>query len=115
MLKIITKSLPIPLTNDEKIALGQSNAREVEALYELRMKAKVSAAAHKKLIEDQESKISALSHIVAAGIEWRDIDCEERMDYGKGHVHIVRCDTGAEIEVRRMNRKEQQLALDEVV
>lgn len=115
MPKIISKTLPIPLTDEEKIVYGQNNAHAVEALAELEAAQKAAAETHKRKITLAKTEIAKLSHIVASGIEWRDIDCEVLMNFERGEVTTTRCDTGAVIEVRRMTMDEQQMELEALV
>lgn len=112
MSKKVFMSLPCRLTEEEKISFGQNNAREVEVLMQTRQEKKTALSEFKMRIDESEAEIKRLSRIVAAGVEWREIECEKSLEFGTGKVTVKRLDTGEVVEVRAMTPEEEQLSID---
>ena len=58
-----------------------------------------------------DAEIGVQRSLVRDKVEWREVECEEIMDWDDGTVTIVRLDTGEETEKRKMRADERQLQL----
>lgn len=76
----------------------------------LEAEAKQTADSYKSLVGKLDSEIKATEKALATEHEERDVQCEERMDYDRKRVFVVRLDTGDELEgqARPMTAKELQ-------
>jgi len=70
-------------------------------------------------LKEQRDEVSAArrakaeaEHKKYMGTENRDVPCQERLDYEKGEVTVVRMDTLDILERRGMTREERQLEID---
>lgn len=61
--------------------------------------------------KDLDKEISRLRTVVDTGAEWRDVECEQKFDYGRGMVDLYRVDTGAFVRSRVMKQEERQAEL----
>lgn len=106
--KTLIKPFPFTLEIDEKLDRGQRLSAEVQAVYDAREAMKDSAKEHKEVVESAEKRVRNLREIVATGVEWRDVECEERFYRSSGEVVTVRLDTGEKVDVRPMTVAERQ-------
>jgi hypothetical protein len=71
-----------------------------------------SVSAHRRdEIGTVERKIRRLSEERRSGFELRDVEVEERRDYRRGTVTIVRLDTGDVVEKRDLTDEERRVEL----
>jgi hypothetical protein len=80
---------------------------------EIEAEAKQVADGYKAQVGKLDSEIKAIEKALVTQVEERDVQCEERMDYGAKRVYVVRLDTGEEVEgqARPMTQKELQPTL----
>jgi len=108
----ILKTLPVVLTNEELVDLGQELAEREEHLRESQQEKKDTAKAIDGQIKSHEAEILRLSRIIRARQENRDVGCEIRKDYKDGLVETVRTDTGEIVASREMTVEERQVAME---
>ena len=102
-----TRKLPVQLTDDEIADSGRSVAKAVEQKAALQEEKKAQTAD----IKLQGEIIRTLSHVIATGVEEREIEVEVRKDNDSKTVSVVREDTGEVVETRAMTPEELQQSL----
>jgi len=104
-----TENLPCTLTKVERLAIADRLHDASETLEQ-------TAAAKKKAATDHKSaqaNYDMLSHTVATGIEYRDVEVEECLNFDAETYTEVRTDTGEVILERPMSLAERQMTLPE--
>ncbi len=105
----VSQNLRCPLTDPEKIRLGEGLARLLEEMGEVEDEQKATATKFKAQLEGIDSAVTKTRKILSAGYEYRWIDC--RVLYHKPATRqktIVRLDTGEEVRIEDMNEDECQ-------
>lgn len=116
MSRRILKDLPVRLTEEEILERGRRQARTVEILKQTQDEKKAVTSdlgAKEKLLT---ADLQLLARVITSGQEWRQVECEESVDFRAAVVRIVRCDTGEEVTCRPLTAKERQgtFAFEEV-
>jgi hypothetical protein len=106
--KTLIKPFPFTLDTDEKLNRGERLSQEIQSVYDAREGMKESAKSHKKVVETAEKRVRDLREVVATGVEWRDVECEERFYRSTGEVVTIRLDTGETVDIRPMTVAERQ-------
>lgn len=109
-----TRSLPCPLTPEEKIQRGEESARLGDVVEAKEAELKRHKALAKAQIDELKGRKRQLESELNLGHAMRDIGCEERHIYRTRIVQEVRLDTGAVIGERPMTELELQLEFDTV-
>lgn len=106
------QSLPVPLTEEEKMEFGKLLAHEhseqektEDELASVKLTFKSRAAAHEK-------RISHLAECLNTGREYRNVECERRYELRTREVAIIRLDTYEEVERRPMTATERQTQME---
>ncbi|MDR4483865.1 MAG: hypothetical protein R3B95_11740 [Nitrospirales bacterium] len=111
--RYIERDLPCKLTNEELLSIG----KRLGALSDECEKRAVEKAAFNKELKEQEEKaqdeMSVLRRELRTGIQPRIIECEERHDFERGAVTIMRLDTGEIVEERTMTLADRQVAFED--
>lgn len=108
----VFRRLECLLTNSEKIARGEENARAIKELSRVQSEKKEVANRYKAMEEKLTNDIDRLSDIVDTGREMRSVECEHVVDYKANRVTVTRLDTFATVEDRKLNKDEAQIAMD---
>lgn len=108
----VRRLLPCPLSEQEQLELARRTAQVEQELMAVdeeyrRLKAEKYAELKAKSVEFSECLAK-----MRAGAEDREVECEERYDYGNGTVYVVRLDTLDVVETRSMTPQERQQKLD---
>jgi len=106
-----TGTLPCLITDEERLQFGRDQARAAKNLQETQAAKKRAAAYHASQEKEIQASIDRLAGIIDSGIEWREVECEEIIDYDLGYRRVVRLDTGETVTSRPLTRKECQLAM----
>lgn len=116
--KIKTRSLPVPLTEDELRLKAQEMATAERLLGEAERKEDAEAElwkGKKKALEnetgDARARLSLIGRVVREKREFRDIEIVEEPNHATKTVDTVRTDTGEIIETRGMTESEMQRSL----
>lgn len=102
------KLLPVPLTDRERLELGQNIARVYNSIGEEKDQAKADAEAHKASITEMEKGLGLDARTLRIGSVERMVKCQVIKDYRHGSVRIVRLDTGNTVDARPMTSEERQ-------
>ncbi len=105
----IQQNLRCPLTDPEKIRLGEGLARLLEEMGEVEDEQKATATKFKAQLEGIDSAVTKTRKILSAGYEYRWIDC--RVLYNKPASRqktLIRLDTGEEVRIEDMSEEECQ-------
>lgn len=104
-----TRSLPVRLNHDE---LRHRQRELIDKMKEIDKFELDEAQRKKEAKEDLESLIAQrdrLREVLDSEQEYREIVIEERPDYARRVVSIVRTDLGEEVDVRAMKESEMQI------
>jgi len=107
-----SKFLRHDFTDEEKRELAEEMARKVTEANELVKQQSDSRKEYQAKIDVAETKASSNATKITSGYEFRDIDCEEILDYEEREVRVIRLDTGEQVERRAMSNYELQQDLD---
>lgn len=102
------RHLPCALTDDEVLRAGNELAQTIEDMEAEEARATDVKAQLKASMTGFESRRSKLASKVRRREEYRDVDVHHYLHETDGMVHIIRADTGEEIEVRRPSQEELQ-------
>lgn len=105
------KQFPFQLDQAEKLDRGQQLAAGVQRIYDARDLQKDTTKQLKDAVLAAEKAVGTLREVVATGVEWRDVECEERFYHSSGEVVTIRMDTGESVGVRPMTMDERQHVL----
>lgn len=94
------RSLPIKLTDQEKIDHGNILAQTEIELGDKLADFKAVAATHRGEVEAMRVKIAELSKILEAGEIMREVETREEVDLDKKQVKLIRKDTDEVVSVR---------------
>ena len=108
MVKKITKPLPCKLEEAEVTQYGRDMARAMNDKARIQAEADSIKQEYKSKIEEQSAIVEKLSGRVHSGIETRDVECQQIMNWTKGTVSVTRMDTREIIEKRPMREDEKQ-------
>lgn len=104
----LKRPLPVALTDEEQKKKGKAAGRLKKSIGKIREEMKAATAGHKEKLKESQAKLDALLDDLDAGTEERNVECEERKDFSKKQVTIVRLDTNEVVERRTMGVEERQ-------
>lgn len=107
---IMTKQLPVKLTNEEKIAKGLEQARLRDAIRAVKAEKKVAMTGFAERLAALEKDRDRVSDDIRDGIETRAVEVREERNYRLGTLRLVRVDTGEVVETRAMTAEEREEA-----
>lgn len=107
----LTMQLPVVLTGDEKIEIGQALAREAQDLEDAIARKKEVGAQMTADVEAHRAQVNRKSQLLNNGYEIRDVKCVETCDFATGIATVVRKDTGEVARRREMREDELQREL----
>jgi hypothetical protein len=110
--KIITKSLKCLFSQEELDDLAHDMSVKLSEIYEIELEKKNVTSQLKAKMDNAESDLRLVKMNFDNGFEYRDIDCEVRMDFIAGMVVTTRIDTGEVIDNVPMTAAERQLELN---
>lgn len=105
------RHLACPLTTEELLHAGDTLSRKLSDFDQVTAELESFKAQVKGKQKTLEAEIGVQRSLVRDKVEWREVECEEIMDWDDGTVTIVRLDTGEETEKRKMRADERQLQL----
>ena len=107
-----SRTLERPLTDEEKLKIGDEMATAMELAGQLEAKKKAIDDELKADIGKHWEKAGTLASALRKGRREAMIECETRRDYKAGTVEVVRLDTGDVVEpLRAMTAAERQVSL----
>ncbi len=109
--RMVTKALPVNLTEAEVLQYGRDVARAVSDKVRIEAEFDSVKADYKGKIAEQEAIVSKLSPRIHSGKETRDVECREVKNWTRMTVTITRTDTCEEIESRPMREDEKQMEI----
>lgn len=102
------RELPVPLTDDEKIANSDLLARLLDDKSSLEadeLQAKAEAKARREALDAELQSVAA---VIRARAVNKSVECQVRAVYETSEIHVVRMDTADTIDKRRMTGEERQ-------
>ena len=111
MKRMVTKALPVKLTDVEVLQYGRDVARAHSERERIKDELDSVKADYKGKIMEQDATIGKLTPRIHSGIETRDVECVEVKNWTKATVQITRTDTGEVIESRPMREDEKAMEL----
>ena len=112
--RMVTKALPVNLTEAEVLQYGRDVARAVSDKTRIEAEFDSVKADYKGKIAEQEAIVSKLSPRIHSGKETRDVECSEVKNWTRMTVTVTRTDTMEEIESRPMREDEKQMQIEGV-
>lgn len=109
--KTITRSLPVPLTTDEKVEYGRNLAVLHQEYLALERAKKVSADDFKEKLEGIDGATFRLATIVRNQEEYRTVECSWRYLFETNSKELIRMDTGEIVETATITAEERQMLL----
>lgn len=108
---MLTKKLPVQLSNDEIRLKGQDLSRKLQELEDVDEARKEAMRDYKDRIDALKGESRRLAHIVTEGKEPREVPCETVRNDDNGTIELVRLDTVEVIDSRPMTPEERQRPL----
>lgn len=105
------RDLPVPLTDQERLQLGQDMAAAQSKAEQAERDKKAADEAFKGQIEASYADVSDVAQKLRFGKVNRMVSCQHVLDYRLGRIRVVRMDDGAEIESRSMTSQERQMGM----
>lgn len=109
--RMVTKALPVNLTEAEVLQYGRDVARAVSDKTRIEAEFDSVKADYKGKIAEQEAIVSKLSPRIHSGKETRDVECSEVKNWTRMTVTVTRIDTMEDIESRPMREDEKQMEI----
>lgn len=103
--------LPIPIANDEKLAMQERLAKEVLRAADMRAQEKMRHGEAQDRIKAVESDIDSIAKALRDGIDIRTVQVEDRFWYGRRVVETIRLDTGDTVNTRALTDEEMQIGI----
>lgn len=103
--------MPCVLTRDEKAVKSDELVKRLEEKDGLEERKKSAADDFKRLITAKDCEVRKLAREISTGIEYREVECEEILSFGRNQVDLIRKDTGEIVTSRTMRPEERQGAL----
>lgn len=107
-IKEIKKSLPVRLTDAERLAHASEMGKESQLHAEARERKKEVVAQLTAEVEAHRTAVERLGTLLANGYEYRQVLCSKNIDLRAGKVVITRMDTGEVVEDRPLFPDEEQ-------
>lgn len=107
-----SKLIACKLTTHEIELAGKNLASTVGDILKVKEKMSLSNKGFKKEIEELTTQQREFAHMVEAGVEDRQVKCEEIFDKTAGTVLLVRCDDGEMISSRAMTDAERDVPIE---
>ena len=106
-----TRNLPVKLTREER-ELRSSQLQETLDARDLKdSERKAAAEGYKRELEAFDTRATILRIALRTGVEYREVEVEERPRPAAGMVDIYRVDTGELVDTREMTETERQVVL----
>ncbi len=105
------KMLPVPLTEREKLELGENLAQGLAKIDLLTINLKSKQSEIKADIEQIEERCHLDASVLRAGTRDTEVKCEVQRNYRTSEIVVVRLDTMAEVKRRPMTSEERQMGL----
>lgn len=106
-----TMDLPVPLTEEAQLQLGELLAKECVKVSELEAEKKENAASFNEELKERAVEISRLASILQAGEEVRPVKIKDQLVVEDNQVWVVRLDTGEVLEKREATSQDRQSSL----
>ena len=103
--------LPVPLTDQERLQLGQDMAAAQSKAEQAERDKKAADEAFKGQIEAAYADVSDVAQKLRVGKVDRLVSCQIVSDYRLGHIRVVRMDDGTEVESRAMTSAERPMGM----
>lgn len=105
------KLLPVPLTDRERLEIGESIADAQMKAEQAELDKKAADEGYKGVIESAYADVSNLTKQLRRGKKDAMVQCQIRKDYRLGHIRTIRMDTAEILEDRPMTTTERQMGM----
>lgn len=110
--KKLKLNLKCVLTQDERLAIGQTMAETLNEIGSLENDAKSMASDFKAKIDSRKATLNSEKNKLQAGYEYRETECELHYDTPTvGMKSLMRLDSGVRVEITKMTDEEKQQTL----
>lgn len=107
----IDKTLPVPLTERERLEIGEDIAAAQMKAEQTEKDKKAADDEFKGVIEGAYAEVSAHAALLRRGKRDTAVQCSILRDYRVGSVKVTRMDTMEVIEHRPMSAQERQMGM----
>ena len=107
----VMQDLPCVLSRDEKAVKSDELVKRLDEKEVLEERKKSAADDFKRLITAKDCEVRKLAREISTGIEYREVECDEILSFGRNQVDLIRKDTGEIVSSRTMRPEERQEAL----
>lgn len=108
----IVKTLPVPLTGEEKLFIGSKIAELECGLNKTELEKKTAVSAFNDAITAQSAEILALSRKLNSGVRETEVECYWVLDDPEnGRKTLYRVDTSEAVETVNMTEQDSQLLI----
>lgn len=107
----LDKLLPVPLTDWERLEIGESIADAQMKAEQAELDKKAVDEGYKGVIEGAYADVSNLTKQLRRGKKDVMVQCQISRDYRLGHIRTIRMDTGEILEDRPMTKSERQMGM----
>ena len=108
----IIKTLPVALTDAEKLSFGSRLSHALARITELENDHDQVKKDHKQAVGAVQAEVVALGKIVRTGQEKRPVPCLETFNFPASTIDVHRLDTKEKVENRTMTVQERQLEME---
>lgn len=111
-------SVPIPMTDAEKIVKSEMFARSTRNVESIKLEAKKSAAKFKARVSEAEAEMGELRLCVETGNEMRDLECYPKSDFEHSQIDWYALSDDRHVQTEKMDRetveqlRQQRLAFE---
>lgn len=113
--RTVIESLPVPLTKEELVAMGDEVVAKLDAIDRIDEELKERRDAAKDQKEEIQERLAHLRDCIRSGTEYRSVRCYEVARYDAGVAEVVREDTQAVVRTRMLEPRERQQTLDQLL
>lgn len=109
-----TLKLPVKLTKNERLALSDEQAAELNALEAVEAEKKAVNSGYNASIKKHKLSMHDRNQGILTGVLDREVEVRQLLDADKGRVKVIRLDTFEIVSDRPMDDEERQLRLEDL-
>lgn len=110
-----TMKLPVELTDADRLVIGADLTTVISAIEKVEAEKKEATRGFNHTLKGHKAQQHDLNESLRTGFIDREIEIEERPDYGRGIVETWRLDTNVVVKTRNIDPDERQLKINEAL
>ena len=104
--------LPFKLATNDVVAAVKALSQSMKEQQALEQQMKDVTAHYREKLRAKKTEGEVLISRVRDEVEYRQVECEQRLDWSRGKVTVVRVDTGEVLEENDMTADERQVEME---